>query len=80
MIEVYKILSGKYDTKAGDFIKLRADNTTRSQGKGNSKKIFVQRPRLDVRKHSFSIRVAKLWNSLPEQIVTARTTIPSKID
>ncbi|XP_062589095.1 uncharacterized protein LOC134250751, partial [Saccostrea cucullata] len=35
MIEVYKITSGKYDPLATDFIKLRRDQVTREQGRGN---------------------------------------------
>ncbi|XP_062620616.1 uncharacterized protein LOC134282197 [Saccostrea cucullata] len=82
MIEVYKITSGKYDPLAADFIKLRRDHVTREQGRGNSKKLFVQRPRLNIRKFSFSVRTVSLWNSLPEDVVSAKTlnTFKNRLD
>ena len=76
MIEVYKIImiiSGKYDAKAGNFIKMHADNTQRTGTRGNSKKLFHQRARLEVRRHSFNVRVVQTWNSLPDEIVCAKS-------
>ena len=73
LIEVYKIISGKYDAKAGDFIKMWADNTQRTGTCGNSKKLFHQRARLEVRRHSFNVLVVQIWNSLPDKIVCAKS-------
>ena len=65
MIEVYKILSGKYDTAVvpclskSDYLKTR----------GNSMKLKTERSRYDLRKYSFTSRIVDLWNSLPDDIV-----------
>ena len=40
MIELYKILSGKYDWEAATFVKLWKDMTSRTGLRGNSLKIF----------------------------------------
>ena len=39
--------------------------------RGHTMKLIVSRPRLDIRKYSFSQRVVAEWNRLPEHIVTA---------
>ena len=39
----------------------------------NGEKIFKRRARLDVRKHSFALRVVDDWNSLPPSVVSAET-------
>ena len=73
MIEMYKLVSGIYDTTIANFLKLRKDHTTRGSGRGHSKMLFVQRPRLDIRKHCFTVRAVTAWNSLPDDIVSAKT-------
>ena len=82
MIEVYKILTGKYDRGVANFIKLRKDHITREEGRGHSKRIYIQRPKLNIRKHSFTVRVANLWNSLPEEVVNAKSvnSFKNKLD
>ncbi|KAK3089125.1 hypothetical protein FSP39_001036 [Pinctada imbricata] len=82
MIEMYKIISGKYDPAAANFIKLRSDHVSRDCGRGNSKTLFVQRPRLDIRKHNFSIRSTNIWNSLPDDVVCAKSlnSFKNKLD
>jgi hypothetical protein len=67
MIEVYKILSGKYDVAVvpclpqSDYVKTR----------GNSMKLKTERSRYDLRKYSFTSRIVNLWNSLPDDIVAS---------
>ena len=68
-IETYKLLTGKYDPEVSKFIKLREDSYTR----GHMYKIYKSRPRLNVRKYSFCLRVVDLWNSLPSSVVEAKT-------
>ena len=74
MIELYKILNHKYDREAAQFVKLWKDMTSRTGVRGNSMKIYPHRARTELRKNSFVIRTAKIWNNLPENIVTAPTT------
>ena len=69
MIEMYKILSGKYDPEVSNFIQLRQDSCTR----GHRYKIFKKRPRLNIRKYSFCVRTVELWNGLPNRVVEANT-------
>ena len=82
MIEVYKILTDKYDPAAGKILKLHKDYAQRPSCRGNSKKLYVQRSRLDIRKYSFGVRTANVWNSLPEQVITAPTlnTFKNRLD
>jgi hypothetical protein len=82
MIELYKILNGKYDRQAAPFIKLWKDMSIRTGVRGNSLKLYPQRARTELRKNSFAIRVAKTWNNLPESIVTAPTvnTFKNRLD
>ena len=73
MIEVFKILTGKYDTATDKFLKLRSECTERQGGRGNSMKLYAQRSRLELRKNSFGIRTAHIWNSLPDVVINANT-------
>jgi hypothetical protein len=74
MIELCKILSGKYDKEAAPFVKLWKDMTSRRGVRGNSVKIFPQRARREIRKNSFALIIVKTWNCLPDSVITATTT------
>ncbi|XP_062573658.1 uncharacterized protein LOC134235533 [Saccostrea cucullata] len=74
MIEIYKNTSGKYDTKAANFVKFRRDHVGREPASVNSKQLLIQRARLDIRKYNFTPRAAKIWNSLPEDVISAKAT------
>ena len=41
--------------------------------RGHSRKIFKPRHSTDVRSRFFSLRVIDLWNSLPEEVVSAQS-------
>ena len=56
VIEMYKILAGKYDPVVSNFIQFNTQLTTR----GHQLKIF-----------SFVNRTTNIWNSLPEKVVSA---------
>jgi hypothetical protein len=60
IIELYKIVTGKYDKSAGNFIKMWNDNTTRPGNRGHPFKIYPQRAKLDLRKNNFSIRTTQI--------------------
>ncbi len=68
IIETYKILTGKNDPEVCDFLQLDTQNT---QTRGHNLKLQRTRPRLHLRKQSFSIRTADIWNKLPENVITA---------
>ena len=50
--------------------------------RGNSLKIFKNRPRLDIRKFSFPHRIVDIWNDLPEKVIQAQTvaTFEGRLD
>ena len=66
MIEVYKILHEVYDPLATIHLP-RSTGPTR----GHNLKLFQQRSTKDIRKHYFTNRVVKVWNSLPDDVVNA---------
>ena len=56
MIEVYKLLQGEYNSDLSNIVKLHKDRDTREGTRGQE---------------SFSLRVTRLCNDLPEVVVTA---------
>jgi len=66
MIEVYKLLTNKYDD---DTVRLDVNTDTRTRA--HTKKLVVKRCHYDVRKYSFCNRVVNIWNSLPNSVITA---------
>ncbi len=70
MILVYKILHGTLEgIQWRDFFQI-ADI---SRLRGHSLKLKKERPRLDLRKFTFSQRVVNIWNDQPAGIATAPT-------
>ena len=69
MIEVYKILTNKYD-RVNLYLEKQQDSITR----GHSLKLANNRYHYDLRKFSFAPRIVKVWNSLPEIVISADTT------
>ena len=62
--------SGEYDPAVIPDLQFARNSTTR----GHSKKLFHQRSTNSTRKNFFSNRIIPVWNSLPEEVVSA----PSK--
>jgi len=69
MIEVFKILTGKYDTAAAPVMDIYDVKTTR----GNDFKLNKIRAKYDLRKYLFTNRVVNIWNSLPNYVITAES-------
>ena len=65
MIEMYKILTGKYDVDVTPKVLRVYDSTTR----GNMFKLNKGRAKYDLRKFYFTNRVVNAWNSLPDHVV-----------
>ena len=74
MIVVFKLISGKYDNKQSNIIKKRNEIAERSSSRRNSQQLFIQRARLDIRKYSFGVRTAQIWNSLPDEVIDLTAT------
>ena len=73
MIEVYKIMSGKYDPEISNIFQHQEQENRNTRG--HKYKLFKPRCRLNIRKNSFCIRVVNMWNSLSENVVTAKTLL-----
>ena len=71
MIEVHKLLQGKYDSDVSNIVKLHKDSDTREGTRGHGLKLFIEHACTNARRESFSLRVTRLWNDLPEVVVTA---------
>ena len=60
MIEVYKIVTIKYETTVSPVLEYHTNTITR----GNKYKLRNQSFHYDVRKYSFTPRIVNTWNSL----------------
>jgi len=69
MIEVYKILTNKYDSRVNLYLEKQQDSITR----GHSLKLANNRYHYDLRKIYFAPRIVNVWNSLPEIVISADT-------
>ncbi len=67
MIEVFKMARGHYD-KEGCALLLRFSHNTRTRG--NSLKLQTESCHRNKRLHFYSNRVASIWNSLPEAVLS----------
>ncbi|MEM7163782.1 MAG: reverse transcriptase family protein, partial [Bacteroidota bacterium] len=67
LVMTYKIIYDLVDLDYHNFFVFAADTGTRS----NSKKLYIEHSRLDVRKHFFPNRIKIPWNALSEEIVTS---------
>ena len=55
MIEVYKLLQGKYDSDVSNTVELHKDSDTKAGTRGHSLKLFLERARINVRREIFSL-------------------------
>ena len=67
VIQTYKILNNIDQVDKSKLFTMANSNTTR----GHSKKLYKRRSRLRMRSNFFSNRVVDVWNSLPEEVVSA---------
>ena len=68
LVECYKIVSGFYHLKFEELFDLATTQSTRAN---HQYKLYVKPARLNCYKNSFFIRIVKLWNKLPRNIVEA---------
>ena len=71
MINTYKILSGVHERKLCPKFQMKADVTGR--GGRTSMAIYQERCKTDVRKFFFSTRIVAVWNTLPKEVVEAKS-------
>ena len=77
-IEVFKILNGYENIDRNMFFSLKKDSRTR----GHEVKLVKDQCRLDIRKHSFSLRTINEWKNLSTDCVTASSVnmFKNKVD
>jgi hypothetical protein len=66
LIMCYKIIHGLVALTSDDFFTLSDYHSTR----GHSFKLVVPESRVNCRSHFFAVRVIRIWNNLPEEIVS----------
>ena len=61
---------------------VQLDINSYTRTRAHTKKSVVRRCRYDVRKYSFSNRITNIWNSLPDEIISAPTvnTFKNRLD
>lgn len=69
LIRTYKIFQGIDNVKVESFFKKSTTDVTRK----NTDKIFIEFSKTNIRKHSFSNRVAPSWNTLSDVVKNAQT-------
>ena len=67
LILCYKIINGLTVLPPDKFFTIMANHVTR----GHSYKLFLHQSRVNCRQHFFGIRVIKVWNFLPADVVCA---------
>ena len=65
MIEVYKMLTNRYEADINIHLQQLQSHVTR----GHNLKLANTRFHYDLRKYSFTIWVVNIWNSLPESVI-----------
>ena len=67
MIQVFKLLNDIYDNSLPNLLMLSATDL-----RGHKDKLFIEGSNKDLRKHFFTRRICKVWNSLPPSVVGAK--------
>jgi hypothetical protein len=82
MIELFKIVTGIYDTKCSLYLDFYQQNDNHPATRDHRYKIAQQGCRYDMRKHFFINRSVPIWNSLPDSVVSAETinTFKNRLD
>ena len=80
---MFKMLSNVYDGNVIPDIKLRTDVVSSNMmNRKNSKQVFEKYARSEVSRNSFICRSAKIWNDLPEDVISATNvnTFKNRLD
>lgn len=78
MIETYKILTKKYDKETSPKLELAKTNHLR----GNKLKLQKIGCKINLRLHSFPLRIINIWNSLQNLVIKSPTvnTFKNRLD
>ena len=75
LVLTYRIIFGLVDLNMSDYFSLQSSKGHSATTRGNPYKLFVNHCRINVRKHFFSERIIKVWNSLPLSIVSFKSLL-----
>ena len=71
MIQLHKYVNNKYDTSFVLQLHYKSVFDKRYDTRGHRYKLVPQLCKYDLRKHFFVNRLVKIWNSLPDDVVSA---------
>ena len=69
LIMLYKLINGLIDIDPSSIIQIKTNNFTR----GHSKRLLIDKARIDLRRNLLKNRVASVWNNLDDNIVNVKT-------
>ena len=69
LITIFKLINGLIDIYPSSIIQIKTNNITR----GHSKRLLIDKARIDLRRNLLKNRVASVWNNLDDNIVNAKT-------
>ena len=69
LIMIFKRINGLIDIDPSSIIQIKTNNITR----GHSKRLLIDKARIDLRRNLLKNRVASVWNNLDDNIVNAKT-------
>ena len=73
MIQVFKIVHGIYDSSCTINLTYSGSLPLSLTTRGNSLKLLQHYCHYDLRRQNFTNRIVSVWNSLPNNVVTANT-------
>jgi hypothetical protein len=80
MIATYKIMTGKDKVEPGVFFGLPGDGLRMRQGAGvHHIRAQAVKPKIDIRRYTFSQRVITTWNLLPDRLKGVGTVLGFKM-
>ena len=72
-IEVFKYLRGFFDVDKDTLFELKKSTEPKTRLQRSFMPLHIPRARLDLRKNFFTVRGARLWNSLPSSVRESNT-------
>ena len=80
LVLTYRIIFGLIDLNMSDYFTLQSSSgySRPTTTHGNPYKLFVNHCRINVRKHFFSERIIRVWNSLLPSIVSFQSLLSFK--
>jgi len=75
LVLTYRIIFGLIYLNMSDYFTLQSSSGCSTATRGNQYKLLVNHCRVNVRKHFFSERIIRVWNSLPPSIVSLKSLL-----